>query len=53
MSFKKFSIAYILKEENPRTAVEDKFENDCLSKKDHQILCLTSRELTNEDDKGW
>ena len=53
MSFKNFSIAYILKGENSQIAKEDKFENGCPSKEDHQVLCLTSKELANEDDKGW
>ena len=53
MSFKNFSIAYILKGKNPQTTEEDKFENGCPSKKNHQVLRLTSKELVSENDKGW
>lgn len=53
MSFKDFSIAYILKGKNPQTTEEDKFENGCPSKKNHQVLRLTSKELVSKNDKGW
>ena len=53
MSSKNFSIAYILKGKNPQTTEEDKFENGCPSKKNHQVLRLTSKELVSENDKGW